>query len=98
MTKEELNILIEEHSQYIFEKGQSSSGIDALGDDYDHTFPTEDGRVSYTYNEDGSYSVVLTQSDGSSETRVTSFEVLSGWFYSPSSDYFNTNVSAINTI
>lgn len=98
MNKEQLEALIEDHSQYIFEKSQSSSGIDSLGDEYDHAFPTQDGRVSYTYNEDGSYSVVLTKSDGDTETRLMSYEVLSGWFYNPSSDYFNSNVSIIDTI
>jgi len=98
MTKEELDALIEDHSQYLFGKAQSSSGIDASGDEYDHAFPTEDGRVSYTYNEDGSYSVVLTKSDGYAETRPMSFEVLSGWFYNPSSDYFNSSVAVIDTI
>jgi len=98
MTKEDLSELIDDHSQYIFEKEKNSSGTDDLGDEYDHAFPTEEGRVSYTYNGDDSYSVTLNRYDGSVETIIMPLEVLSGWFYNPSSDYFNTNVLVINTI
>ncbi len=88
----------EDHSQYIFEKGISSIGIDKNGEPHDHSFPTENGRVSYVYREDGTYLVTLTSEAGESDSRELSFELLSQWFYNPDAEYFNNNISSIEPI
>jgi hypothetical protein len=88
----------EDHSQYIFEKGISSTGLDKDGNDHDHSFPTENGRVSYFYREDGSYLVTLTSESGASEVRELSFELLSQWFYNPDAEYFDNSISNIEVI
>ena len=88
----------EDHSQYIFEKGISSIGLDKDGNDHDHSFPTENGRVSYVYREDGSYLVTLTSESGAFEVRELSFELLSQWFYNPDVEYFDKNISTIEVI
>jgi hypothetical protein len=88
----------EDHSQYIFEKGISSTGLDKDGNDHDHSFPTENGRVSYVYREDGSYLVTLTSESGASEVRELSFELLSQWFYNPDAEYFDNSISNIEVI
>lgn len=88
----------EDHSQYIFEKGISSIGVDKDGNDHDHSFPTENGRVSYVYKEDGSYLVTLTSEDGTSVVRDLSFDLLSQWFYNPDVEYFENNISNIEVI
>lgn len=88
----------EDHSQYIFEKGISSIGVDKDGNDHDHSFPTENGRVSYVYKEDGSYLVTLTSEDGTSVVRDLSFDLLSQWFYNPDVEYFEKNISNIEVI
>ena len=89
----------EDHSQYIFEKGISSTGIDKEGNEHDHSFPTENGRVSYVYREDGSYLVRLTsEEDGTYVERELSFDLLSQWFYNPDVEYFDKNISTIEII
>lgn len=88
----------EDHSQYIFEKGISSIGVDKDGNEHDHSFPTENGRVSYVYKEDGSYLVTLTSKDGTSVVRDLSFDLLSQWFYNPDIEYFEKNISSIEVI
>jgi hypothetical protein len=88
----------EDHSQYIFEKGISSIGVDKDGNEHDHSFPTENGRVSYVYKEDGSYLVTLTSEDGTSVVRDLSFDLLSQWFYNPDVEYFEKNISNIEVI
>jgi hypothetical protein len=88
----------EDHSQYIFEKGISSIGVDKDGNEHDHSFPTENGRVSYVYKEDGSYLVTLTSEDGTSVVRDLSFDLLSQWFYNPDVEYFENNISNIEVI
>jgi len=88
----------EDHSQYIFEKGISSIGLDKDGNEYDHSFPTENGRVSYVYREDGTYLVTLTSESGESVLRELSFDLLSQWFYNPDEEYFNNSISSIESI
>jgi hypothetical protein len=88
----------EDHSQYIFEKGISSIGLDKDGNEHDHSFPTENGRVSYVYREDGTYLVTLTSESGESVVRELSFDLLSQWFYSPDAEYFDNNISSIEPI
>ena len=88
----------EDHSQYIFEKGISSIGVDKDGNEHDHSFPTENGRVSYVYKEDGRYLVTLTSEDGTSVVRDLSFDLLSQWFYNPDVEYFEKNISNIEVI
>lgn len=88
----------EDHSQYIFEKGISSAGLDKDGNDHDHSFPTENGRVSYVYREDGTYLVTLTSESEESVLRELSFDLLSQWFYSPDAEYFDNNISSIEPI
>ena len=88
----------EDHSQYIFEKGHSSIGLDPEGADYDHSFPTENGRVSYIYRDDESYLVTLSDEAGTSVTRELSFDLLSQWFYSPDAEYFDNNILNIELI
>ena len=88
----------EDHSQYIFEKGISSIGLDKDENEYDHSFPTENGRVSYVYREDGTYLVTLTSESGESDLRELTFDLLSQWFYSPDAEYFDNNISSIELI
>lgn len=88
----------EDHSQYIFEKGISSAGLDSSGEPHDHSFPTENGRVSYVYREDGSYLATLTSESGESVLRELSFDLISQWFYSPDAEYFDNNISSIEPI
>ena len=88
----------EDHSQYIFEKGISSAGLDKDGNDHDHSFPTENGRVSYVYREDGTYLVTLTSESEESVLRELSFDLLSQWFYSPDAEYFDNNILNIELI
>lgn len=88
----------EDHSQYIFEKGISSIGIDKDGNEHDHSFPTENGRVSYVYKEDGNYLVTLTSESGVSVVRELTFDLLSQWFYNPDEEYFENNISSIEVI
>ena len=89
----------DDHATYIFEKGISSIGVDKNGENYDHSFPTENGRVSYVYKEDGSYLVRLTsEEDGTYVERELSFDLLSQWFYNPDAEYFDNNISNIEII
>jgi hypothetical protein len=88
----------EDHSQYIFEKGISSIGLDKDGNEHDHSFPTENGRVSYVYREDGTYLVTLTSESGESVLRELSFDLLSQWFYNPDAEYFDKNISSIEPV
>lgn len=81
--------LIEHHGGFIFPNQGSSNGIDEDGQEYDHSFITQDGRVSYNQNEDGTYIVFLTKFESQSdEKRILSFDQLKDWFYTPTSKYY----------
>lgn len=89
----------DDHATYIFPKNKNSEGTQDDGTSYDHSFPTENGRVSYVYDSEKElYLVTLTLESGESSTRVASFDILSGWFYNPTSEYFTSNISTIQTI
>jgi hypothetical protein len=93
-----INEIKDDHATYIFEKNKSSIGVSDDGTEYDHSFPTENGRVSYVYKEDGNYLVTLITESGISVARVLSFDLLSQWFYNPDAEYFENNISSIEVI
>lgn len=91
--------LIEYHGGFIFANQESSRGVDKDGQEFDHAFMTEDGRVSYDRNEDGTFTVTLTKTEpNTDEKRTLSFDQLKEWFYSPTNKYYQETVSLIELL
>lgn len=88
-----LEELADHHAGFIFGADGDSSGINADGEEYDHSFPTEIGRVSWKKQGD-EYLITITSFDlSSTENRVVDFKKLSDWFYTPSSQYYEENIA-----
>lgn len=95
-----VEFLTEEHSKYNFGEPESSTYVSENGDTFDHSFRVENGKVSYDKQEDGTYLVSYRNElkDNEIEKRILSIDVLSKWFYDPSSEYYNTNIDTIDLI
>ena len=93
--KKTLEELKEDHGMYIFGTPKNSKGVEKDGTEYDQGFVTEIGRVNYEIQEDGSYVVEISEIDGK---RVLSLDLLSGWFYDPSKEYFDLNIAGIKLL
>ena len=90
--------LVEFHGGFIFAAEQSSKGVDANGEEYDHSFSVENGRVSYDKNEDETYISTLTDKDNNEEKRILSFDRLKDWFYAPTLKHYEEVISKIDLI
>lgn len=86
--------LVEHHGTFIFTADGNSSGIDKSGEAYDHSFSVENGRVSWTKEED-SYLVSLTDKENNVETRLLTYDQLKDWFYAPTLEFYKENISSI---
>lgn len=91
MTDINLEEVKEHHSGFIFGNPSSSKWVDEDGKEHDAAFNTQNGRVSYEKNEDGSYSVNIFL-DGNTDEKTMTLEILTGWFYDPSEDYYNSKI------
>lgn len=91
MTDINLEEIKDYHSGFIFGRPSSSKGVGKDGKEYDYSFNTENGRVSYEKNDDESYTVSIFF-NGNTDKKVLTLEILSGWFYDPSEDYYNNNI------
>lgn len=89
--------LVEFHGGFIFSAEESSKGVDSSGEEYDHSFSTENGRVSYD-KEDENYTVTFTTKDNVEEKRVLSFDQLKEWFYAPTVNHYEEVISKIDLI
>jgi hypothetical protein len=95
-TSEELK---EYHGGFIFGTPSNSKGLNKDGSEYDHAYVTEIGRVEYEIQEDGSYLTTISNTDTKFlEKRILTLDLLSGWFYDPSEEYYNLNIKPIDTI
>lgn len=98
-TVKTLEELKEYHAGFIFGTPTNSKGIEKNGTEYDHAYVTEIGRVEYEIQEDGSYLTTITNLDTKlNEQRILTLELLSGWFYDPSEEYFNLNIKPIDIV
>lgn len=89
--------LVEFHGGFIFSAEQSSKGVDSSGEEYDHSFSTENGRVSYDKEENGTY-IVTFKNDEKEEKRVLDFDQLKDWFYAPTVNHYEDVISKIDLI
>jgi hypothetical protein len=87
---------VKHHGTFIFGSPENSKGTDKSGDEYDYSFNTETGRVSYNKDDDGAYLVNLNNIHlDKIETRKITLEQLTKWFYELSDEYFNENIKDI---
>jgi hypothetical protein len=87
--------LKEDHSKYNFGEPDSSTITLENGDIQDQSFRVQSGKVSYDKQEDGNYLVSIRKDDGDSEKRILSLDVLSGWFYDPTDEYYNSVITLV---
>ena len=87
--------LIDNASLFIFIPGDNSSGTDANGEEYDYSFATENGRVSWIKNQDGNFLTtfnIFDNADKQSESRILTEEQLKNWFYAPTTKHYEENI------
>lgn len=87
--------LVEYASGFIFILTDSSTGKDENGEEYDYSFVTENGRVYWEKNEDGSFLTTFSLiNDGiaTSEKRILDSDKLKEWFYSPTTKFYQENI------
>ena len=87
---------VKHNGTFIFGSPENSKGTNKNGDEYDYSFNTETGRVSYNKEDDGTYLVTVNNihSDKIEVRRIT-LEQLTKWFYELSDEYFNENIKSI---
>ena len=91
------DFLKEDHAKYNFGEPDSSTVTLENGDVQDQSFRVQSGKVSYDKQQDGSYEVSFRKDDGSTEKRILSLDALSGWFYDPTDEYYNSVISLVKT-
>lgn len=87
--------LVEHASGFIFVPTDSSKGLDENGEEYDYSFVTENGRVSWEKNENGDFLTnfsFFVNGNVESEKRIMNSDELKNWFYSPTTKYYQENV------
>ena len=87
--------LVEFHGSFIFSADGDSKGVEKSGEEYDHSFSTDNGRVSWEKKGEDSYLVSLTKPDHEVESRLLTYDQLKDWFYAPTSEYFDNTISNI---
>jgi hypothetical protein len=87
---------VKHHGTFIFGSPENSKGTDKNGDEYDYSFNTETGMVSYVKKDDESYIVTINNIISDKiETRVLSLDQLTKWFYDLSNQYFKENIEEV---
>lgn len=89
--------LVENASLFNFIPKDISFGKDENGEDYDHSFVTENGRVSWEKNNNGNYETLLSffSEDKVNEKRELTSQQLTEWFYSPTNKHYEEVISLI---
>jgi len=98
MTNKDIEEMVEYHGGFIFDGSKNSSGVDESGEEYDHSFVTENGRVSWEKNENDTYLVsyiIFKDAEHKIEKRILTFDQLKDWFYSPTIKYYEENISSV---
>ena len=92
----DLEEAVKHNGTFIFGSPENSKGTSKNGDEYDYSFNTETGRVSYNKEDDGTYLVTVKNIHSDKiEVRKITLEQLTKWFYELSDEYFNENIKDV---
>lgn len=94
---QEVQDLIEEHGMHLFED-KSSNYVDENGEEKDHSFATESGRVYYEKQENNFKVFLVPHGQVLSDVNVyreMNLDLLTKWFYCPTDKFFSENIDSI---
>lgn len=95
MSDKTVEEMVDYHAGFIFTAGDNSIGLDESGAEYDHSFATENGRVSWEKTGEDEYLVTFVlfgDLENTIEKRSLTSKQISDWFYTPTSKYYEENI------